>query len=197
MLRKPYTAILFGLTTIAIIFLLRPFVSTSYAEKVGEKIEVPITFTSSDPVTAADFRISIKGGRLISLECGGVDFQQLLVSQNNNCVVFNTEGGSTDGVLATVVVQANKRGTLEVTTAGNLSTAEGKEPKTSTVTGATYEIDGIPGIDSPLLVILLLVLLIVIFAGSAALYWWRSKEERKMPEQEDPQAVDTSSIDEK
>lgn len=108
------------------------------AETVGDTLQIPITFTASEAVTAADFTVSIDGGTLVNVECGGSGFNNL-TSSSSHCVLFNTNG-ATSGTIALVTVNADRAGTLSVTVSGTLSTAQGEEPSSGSINGATYDI---------------------------------------------------------
>ncbi|NTV31243.1 hypothetical protein HGA91_04695 [candidate division WWE3 bacterium] len=117
--------------------------SVTQAETVGSTISVPITFTASDAVTAADFTVSVTNGQLQEISCGGSGFSSLS-SNGSQCVVFNPSG-ATSGTLATVTVLANTAGTLTVSAVGTLSTAGGVAPTTGQINGSTYTITGSGG----------------------------------------------------
>lgn len=119
----------------------------THAETVGSTISVPITFTASEAVTAADFTLSISSnGQIQSISCGGSGFSSLS-SNGNQCVVFNPSG-ATSGTLATATVVANSAGTLTVTATGTLSTAGGVAPSSGQISGQTYTITGSGGSTS-------------------------------------------------
>jgi hypothetical protein len=108
------------------------------AEEIGSTIETAITFTASEDITAADFTVSVSGGTLTNLDCGGAGFS-VLTSTDTNCVIYNTEG-ATSGTIATATVSADTAGTLTVSATGTMSTAEGVEPSSSSFNGGTYTI---------------------------------------------------------
>jgi hypothetical protein len=111
----------------------------AYAVEVGDTLNVPISFTASETVTAADFTVSVSGGTLNSLGCGGSGFTDLGTSSGNQCVVFSTTG-ATSGIIATAVITADTEGSLVVTAAGDLSTAQGQAPTSSEFNGGTYTV---------------------------------------------------------
>lgn len=112
-----------------------------HAEAVGDSLTVPISFTSSDPVTAADITITVSGGTLTDLTCGGDGFSDLGTGADDQCVVFHTSGATT-GVIATASVLADTAGTLTVSAEGTFSTSQGVEPTTVQINGDSFTITG-------------------------------------------------------
>ncbi|NTV31240.1 hypothetical protein HGA91_04680 [candidate division WWE3 bacterium] len=113
-------------------------VKHSMAESIGDTFNSTITFSASENVTAADFTVTVSGGTLNSLTCGGSGFSNL-ASSGNNCVVFNPIG-ATSGTLATVNITATMEGTLTVVVTGTLSTSGGSPPTTGQLIGESFTI---------------------------------------------------------
>ena len=132
-----------------VLFILFSFSTQSIidAEFVGDDITVPITFSAGESVTAADFTVSVSGGTILNLTCGGSGFSNLS-SSGNNCVVFNPTG-ATSGTIATALVRADSIGTLTVLATGTLSTAGGTPPASGQINGASYTITASSATPTP------------------------------------------------
>jgi hypothetical protein len=127
---------------ISTFFLLHP--ESVYANTIGTVIQVPITFSANENVTALDYTVSVTNGTLTGLNCGGVGFTTIS-SSASNCVLANLSGGANNGRVGTATVRATVVGTLSVNVSGSLSNAEGKNASGGRISGATYTItEGVP-----------------------------------------------------
>ena len=131
-----------------IAFLLISQTTSVSAELLGSTITTQVSFNASEVVTAADIVISVAGGTIQSVSCGGDVFNDLGTSTGTRCVVFDTTG-STSGVIATVEVLADTLGTLTVSASGTLSTPGGGEPSTFEFIGGTYNITNTGSTSTP------------------------------------------------
>ncbi|NTV30730.1 hypothetical protein HGA91_01970 [candidate division WWE3 bacterium] len=123
------------------------FGSTSYSIVAANAIVqdsnvvVPISFTSSEPVNAADFTAIVQqGGSLVRLSCGGAGFTDSGISTGTQCVVYNRVQAKTSGIIATALVRASVIGTLKVKGSGTLSTEAGRTPTTYSFAEYTYTV---------------------------------------------------------
>lgn len=169
------------------LLIVRNLVVVVLAESIGDVLTVPIRIQTSEPVTAADLTILVTGGELLSVECGGSVFEKL-ISDGSNCVVFDTKGGTRDGVVAKALVKADQAGTLTVSVKGTLSTADGIEPSSWSINGAVYQIDesGDGGSNANRAMNFLLVIAsILMLAGAGMTYFWFLKKQRVSKKQEE------------
>lgn len=111
-----------------------PFMVTA-----GSTISVPISFSASEEVSAADFTVLVTGGILGELTCGGSGFEDTGSSAGSRCVIFNPDG-SIGTTIATVIVTIEQMGVLEVSVTGTLSTPEGVAPASWSLEGVNYQI---------------------------------------------------------
>lgn len=88
---------------------------------VGDLVSIPITFTSTEPVTAGDFTVAISGGVFENITCGSGTFETLSISSGLRCIVYSPTG-QTSGTVAYVVVKATQPGTIGVSVSGSMST---------------------------------------------------------------------------
>lgn len=107
-------------------------------------ITIPITFTSNEVVTAADFEFQVANASIAEINCGGDGFSEL-IKDESGCVVFHPSGGETEGTLATLslTVDAHEGGMEskpEVGIVATLSTVDGVEPSTYEVLAGEYTV---------------------------------------------------------
>lgn len=102
-------------------------------------VSVPIQLQSTENVTAVDMTVSVTGGTLRGLTCGGSSFENTSKSNASKCVIFSPSGAQS-GIIATALVQTNNTGTLAVNVTGNLSNAEGNPPAQGNVYGVVFRI---------------------------------------------------------
>jgi hypothetical protein len=106
---------------------------------LGDEISVPITFTSSEPVTAVDYTITINNGTLSSLTCGGPGFENTEVSDGTHCVIFNPNG-MIQGSIGNVVVSTNSIGSLTVGATGFASNRNGERPESFNISQPSFTV---------------------------------------------------------
>lgn len=113
------------------------FSSVSYeivapnAITLNSNVVIPISFTASEQVNAADFTAQVlQGGTLVRLSCGGAGFVDSGISTGTQCVIYNRVEPKTSGIIATALVRATTAGPLRVKGTGVLSTQAGRTPAT-------------------------------------------------------------------
>ncbi len=114
--------------------------SQTYGENIGDTVTGYITFTAEENVTAADFTISVSGGSVGTISCGGSGFTNV-GSSGSNCVVANLGGGAQSGTLATVTATANQAGTLSISASGTLSNGSGQSAGGGSLHGQSFTIN--------------------------------------------------------
>ena len=123
-----------------LVSILSAFFFTTFAGTytTGTNISVPIFFNAGGSVSAMEFFVSVSGGNLVSLRCGGAGFSNI-ASGGNKCVVANLGGGASSGTVATATVRGNSPGTLTVSVSGKLSSTSGSQVSGS-FSGASHTI---------------------------------------------------------
>ncbi|NTV31241.1 hypothetical protein HGA91_04685 [candidate division WWE3 bacterium] len=102
-------------------------------------VSVPIELQATENVTAIDVDVSVAGGTLEGLTCGGASFENTSKSTSSKCVIFSPSGAQ-NGVVAMALVKSGTSGTLAVNVDGNLSTADGNAPTQGNVYGVVFRI---------------------------------------------------------
>ncbi|NTV31238.1 hypothetical protein HGA91_04670 [candidate division WWE3 bacterium] len=120
-------------------FYLIIFPSVSRAEVRGRIFSVPISFSSNESVTAVDYIVDVKGGEVISFNCGSIEFTKL-IQQENRCVSFNPHGSRSSTIGTVKVRSESDAAELVVNVTGMMSNAFGTEPTLRVFNGGRFPI---------------------------------------------------------